>query len=70
MKKIADMNTRYYDLRGEIVKAERRIAVLTERGEMWAQYNEYKTIHKQLAKGKAGEAGTVRAAPQPGTDPL
>ena len=43
---------------------------LTERGEMWAQYNQYKTVHKQLAKGKAGEAGTVRAAPQPGTDPL
>ena len=46
------MNTRYYDLRREIVKAERRIAVLTERGEMWAQYNEYKTVHKQLARVK------------------
>ena len=51
-EKIADMNTRYYDLRREIVKAERRIAVLAERGEMWAQYNEYKTVHKQLAKVK------------------
>ena len=51
-EKIADMNTRYYDLRGKIVKAERRIAVLTERGEMWAQYNKYKTVHKQLAKVK------------------
>jgi len=51
-EKIASMNTRYYDLRREIVKAERRIAVLTERGEMWAQYNEYKTVHKQLAKVK------------------
>ena len=58
------MNSSYYDLRGKIVQAERRIAVLTERGEMWAQYNKYKTVHKQL------EAGTVRAAPQPGTDPL
>ena len=46
------MNTRYYDLRGKIVQAERRIAVLTERGEMWAQYNEYKAVHKQLAKVK------------------
>ncbi len=46
------MNTRYYDLRGKIVQAERRIAVLTERGEMWAQYNKYKTVHKQLAKIK------------------
>ena len=46
------MNTRYYDLRREIVKAERRIAVLTEREEMWAQYNKYKAVHKQLAKVK------------------
>ena len=51
-EKIADMNTRYYDLRREIVKAERRIAVLTECGEMWEQYNQYKSIHKQLAKVK------------------
>ena len=51
-EKIADMNTRYYDLRGKIVKAERRIAVLTERGEMWAQYNKYKTVHKQFARVK------------------
>ena len=51
-EKISDMNTRYYDLRGEIVKAERRIATLTERGEMWAQYNKYKPIRKQLAKVK------------------
>lgn len=28
------------------------IAVLTERGEMWAQYNKYKTVHKQFAKVK------------------
>ena len=43
-EKIADMNSRYYDLRGKIVKAERR--------EMWEQYNQYKSIHKQLAKVK------------------
>ncbi len=43
------MNSRYYDLRGKIVKAERRITTLTERGEMWEQY---KSIHKQLAKVK------------------
>ena len=48
-EKIADMNSRYYDLRGKIVKAERRITTLTERGEMWEQY---KSIHKQLAKVK------------------
>ena len=46
------MNSRYYDLRGKIVKAERRITTLTERGEMWEQYNQYKSIHKQLAKVK------------------
>ena len=51
-EKIADMNSRYYDLRGKIVKAERRITTLTERGEMWEQYNHYKSIHKQLAKVK------------------
>ena len=51
-EKITDMNSRYYDLRGKIVKAERRIATLTERGEMWEQYNQYKSIHKQLAKVK------------------
>ena len=51
-EKIADMNRRYYDLRGKIVKAERRIATLTEHGEMWEKYNQYKSIHKQLAKVK------------------
>ena len=51
-EKIADMNSRYYDLRGKIVKAERRITTLTERGEMWKQYNQYKSIHKQFAKVK------------------
>ena len=51
-EKISDMNSSYYDLRGKIVQAERRIATLTERGEMWAQYNEYKAVHKQLAKVK------------------
>ena len=50
--KISDMNSGYYDLRGKIVQAERRIATLTERGEMWAQYNKYKPILRQLAKVK------------------
>ena len=31
---------------------KRRIATLTERREMWAQYNKYKTVHKQLARVK------------------
>ena len=51
-EKISDMNSHYYDLRGKIVKAERRITTLTERGEMWKQYNQYKSIHKQFAKVK------------------
>ena len=51
-EKISGLNTRYYDLRGEIVKAERRIATLTERGEMWKQYSQYKAIRKQLDKEK------------------
>ena len=51
-EKIVDMNAHYYDLRGKIASAERRIAVLTERGEMWAQYNRYKAIRKQLDKVK------------------
>ena len=51
-EKMVDMNAHYYDLRGKIVSAERRIATLTERGEMWAQYNRYKPIRKQLDKVK------------------
>ena len=48
--KIAEMNSSYYDLRGKIVQAERWIATLTERGEMWAQYNKYKPIRKDVYK--------------------
>ncbi|MCI8291676.1 MAG: hypothetical protein HFJ25_05470, partial [Clostridia bacterium] len=36
--KVSAMNSGYYDLRGKIVKAERRLAVLNERLEMWAKY--------------------------------
>ena len=35
-----------------LLSDERRIAILTERGEMWEQYNQYKSIHKQPAKVK------------------
>lgn len=41
-EKIAAMNGAYYDLRGEITTAERRIAALSERLEMWAQYKRHK----------------------------
>ncbi len=43
-EKVTAMNKDYYDLRGQIVKAERRIAVLDERLEMWVQYEKYKPI--------------------------
>ena len=44
---------------GKSSRAERRIATLTERGEMWAQYNKYKAHPKAACQGKAGETGTV-----------
>ena len=49
------MNKDYYDLRGQIVQAERRLAVLDERLEMWAQYEKYKPIHQKLGKLKPGK---------------
>ena len=49
-EKVAAMNKDYYDLRGKIVKAERRLAVLDERLEMWAQYEQYKPIRQKLDK--------------------
>ncbi len=41
-EKVSAMNSAYYDQRGEIRAAERRIAALTERLEMWAQYEQHK----------------------------
>lgn len=49
-EKVSAMNSGYYDLRGKIVKAERRISVLTERLEMWAQYQKYKPVRQKLDK--------------------
>lgn len=51
-EKVTAMNKDYYDLRGQIVKAERRLAVLDERLEMCAQYDKYKHIRQQLDKVK------------------
>ena len=53
--KVAAMNDAYYDLRGKIVKTERRLAVLNERLEMWAQYEKYKPIRQKLDKVKPGK---------------
>ena len=48
--KVAAMNSDYYDLRGKIVSKERRISVLTERLEMWEQYQKYKPVRQKLDK--------------------
>ena len=54
-EKVSAMNDAYYDLRGKIVKTERRLAVLDERLEMWAQYEKYKPIRQKLDKVKPGK---------------
>ena len=54
-EKVSAMNKDYYDLRGQIVKAERRIAVLDERLKMWAQYQQYKPIRQKMDKVKPGK---------------
>ena len=54
-EKVAAMNDAYYDLRGKIVKAERRLTVLDERLEMWVQYEKYKPIRQKLDKVKPGK---------------
>ena len=53
--KIGTMNSAYYDLRGQIVSKERRLAVLDERLKMWAQYQKYKPIRKKLDKAAPGK---------------
>ena len=53
-EKISDLNTSYYDRQGEVVKAECRIATLTERGEMWKQYSRYKAY--RLARQEREQA--------------
>ena len=54
-EKVSAMNKDYYNLRGQIVSAERRLAVLDERLEMWAQYEKYKPIRQKLDKVKPGK---------------
>ena len=51
-EKVTAMNKDYYDLRGKIVKAERRLAVLDERLEMCAQYDKCKAVRQKLDKVK------------------
>ncbi len=54
-EKVSAMNNAYYDLRSKIVMTERRLAVLDERLEMWAQYEKYKPIRQKLDKVKLGK---------------
>ena len=54
-EKVSAMNSDYYDLRGKIVSKERRIFVLTERLEMWEQYQKYKPIRQKLDKVAPGK---------------
>ena len=49
-EKVSAMNSGYYDLRGKIVKAERRLSVLNERLVMWTQYQKYKPVRQKLDK--------------------
>ena len=51
-EKVTAMNKDYYDLRGQIVKAERRLAVLDERLEMCTQYDRCKAVRQKLDKEK------------------
>lgn len=54
-EKVAAMNASYYDQRGEIRATERRIAALTERLEMWAQYEQHKGTRRQFDGLKPGK---------------
>jgi len=54
-EKVSAMNSGYYDLRGKIVKAERRLSVLNARLEMWTQYQKYKPIRQKLDKVSPGK---------------
>ncbi|MBP5718011.1 MAG: MobA/MobL family protein, partial [Abditibacteriota bacterium] len=45
---ISDLNDRYYDLRGKIVNAERRIAALRERLDKLKQYRSYKAVRQKI----------------------
>ncbi len=51
-EKVSAMNKEYYDLRGKIVDTERRISALTERLQMYAQYEQNRKVCKRLSKLK------------------
>ncbi len=49
---INNLGEKYYALRSDIVRKEKEIAVLSERLEMWRQYQKYLPLHKQLKQLK------------------
>ena len=53
-EKVSAMNSDYYNLRGQIVSAERRISALTKRLEMWALFQQTKPVRQGLDKVKPG----------------
>lgn len=63
-------NSAYYDQRGEIRTTERRIAVLTERLEMWAQYEQHKGIRRQFDGLKPGKREKFRERHGAGACPI
>ena len=46
-EKISSVNSSYYDLRGQIVTAERRLEALDKHLKMWAHYEQYKPVRIQ-----------------------
>lgn len=65
-QKITAMQSDYYDLRGEIVSAEREIATLTKHLELWAQYGANKhpktDSEKALLDSAAKYLGELKAS--------
>ncbi len=51
-QKVEAMNSEYYNLRGQIVSAERHISALSERLEMWSQYQQTKPVRQGMDKMK------------------
>ena len=51
-QKVEAMNSDYYELRGQIVSVERRISALSERLEIWSQYQQTKPVRQGLDKVK------------------
>lgn len=53
-EKVSAMNKEYYDLRGKIVTAEKRLKVLDEHVSMWEKYEKHKAVSRQSDRMKPG----------------